>query len=565
MIIDNLVTNALTKELVEYIKGGKVERIAQLSKDCFVLHVWNRKLFKIVISLHSQTYRMCFTEKNYKLNNQGSTFFNHLKKSIESGTILEIEQLNSDRIINLKIESFDNVKDRVIFNLIIELTGKYSNMILLDQNQVIVGCHKLVDITQSEERNILLGEKYVSITNKENKFDLNEMSFTEFSEAFNLNNLSLKNFLIKKFVGISTHTSMILLKKLGQDYISSDEDIKKLFDILKTFSSKIQNNQLNLEFFVIKENNKIKDIEFNFSDIPTKDISVFIDQYYQDKESNNEYANVHNSLKKTVEKSLQKINEKKSIYDDKVLKSESFEIYKQYGDLIFSNIHNLPEVSAVIELDNYYADNEKITIQLNENKTVSENAQLFFKKYNKLKTGIEISQKILENINKEIEYFEEVSVFIDNSDSLSDLKEIEEELIEEKYIHKYSKANSKKRKIEKNQLLNFKTNSGLEILVGKNNTQNDFLTTKFASNHDMWLHTWLIPGSHVVIRTENGQKKVNDNDILEAATLAAKYSKAKSSSNVCVIYTKIKNVKKIPGAKPGLVIYSQEKAVYVNP
>ena len=127
MIIDNLVTNALTKELVEYIKGGKVERIAQLSKDCFVLHVWNRKLFKIVISLHSQTYRMCFTEKNYKLNNQGSTFFNHLKKSIESGTILEIEQLNSDRIINLKIESFDNVKDRVIFNLIIRLSCSFSS------------------------------------------------------------------------------------------------------------------------------------------------------------------------------------------------------------------------------------------------------------------------------------------------------------------------------------------------------------------------------------------------------------------------------------------------------
>jgi len=138
-------------------------------------------------------------------------------------------------------------------------------------------------------------------------------------------------------------------------------------------------------------------------------------------------------------------------------------------------------------------------------------------------------------------------------------------LINEKFINKYIKHTQKKNKIDKSNLISYFTVSGLEVLVGKNNMQNEFLTTKFSSNHDLWLHTRLIPGSHVVIRTENGQKKITDDDIIEAAKLAVKYSKAKYSSNVCVIYTKIKNIKKPPKSKPGLVIYSNEKAVYVTP
>lgn len=565
MILDNLVTNALTKELIKYIKGGKIERIAQLSKDCFILHVWNKKLFKIVISLNAQTYRICFTDKNYKLNNQGSTFFNHLKKSIESGTIIDIEQINFDRIINLKIESFDNVKDKVTFNLIIELTGNYSNMILLDDQQTIIGCHNLVDETQSEERNVLLGEKYVAITNKENKVDLAEIDYLNFSELINQNNMSLKNFLIKKILGISSHTAVLLLKRVDIEDINSNQHKEKLFEVLKDFDNKFKNNNLNLEFQINKENNRIKDIDFDFSDRETQDISVFIDKYYDDKETNNNYKNLENYLKKKIEKALIKLNEKKKHYEDHILTAESFEIFKQYGEIIYSNLHNLPENALFVDLENYYDENKTVRIELDENKTVSENAQKFFKKYNKLKTGIDFSQKMLEEIMIEIDYLEESSLFIENAETIEDLKEIEDELIQEKYINKYAKTNLKKKKIEKVNLINSKTSSGLEILIGKNNNQNDFLTTKLAANSDIWLHTRLIPGSHVVIRTENGQKQVNEQDIIEAAVLAAKYSKAKFSSNVCVIYTKVKNVKKPAKAKPGLVIYSNEKAIYVNP
>lgn len=563
MIVDNLIVNAFSKELIKYIKGGKVERVAQISKDCFLFNIWNKKLFKIVVSLNPETYRMSFTDKNYKVNNQGSTFFVHLKKAIESGTILDIEQINFDRIINFKIESFDNVRDKVTFNLIIELTGKYSNMILLDQNNIVLGTHKIVDESQSEERQILLSERYAPITNKDNKINLTELDYQTYDDLITNNKLNLKNFLVKKFLGISNHTASILLKRADITNVSTFKN--NLFNTLKDFSKKQEENNINLEFFIKKENNRIIDIDFDFSETETTDISKIVDKYYQDRESSNEFNALQNNLKKIVDKALLKARDKKSILEDNINKSEKFESFKELGDLIFSNLHNLPEKATSIEVENYYDNNEKITIELDENKTVSENAQLFFKKYNKLKNGIEKSLELIVDVENEVSYLEEVNLFLENSESIEDLKEIEEELITEKYINKYVKTAIKKHKMDKSHLMSFATESGLEVLVGKNNTQNDFLTTKFASNNDIWLHTRLIPGSHVVIRTENGQKKVSDNDITEAAKLAAKYSKAKFSSNVCVIYTKIKNIKKPPKSKPGLVIYNSEKAVYVTP
>jgi predicted ribosome quality control (RQC) complex YloA/Tae2 family protein len=563
MIVDNLVVNAFSKELIKYIKNSKIERIAQISKDSFLFNFWNRKNFKVIISLNTDNYRICFTDKNYKVNNQGSTFFMHLKKTIESGVVLDIEQINFDRIINFKIESLDNVKDKVIYNLILELTGKYSNFILTDENHIVLGAYKTVDDTQSEERQIILGSKYAPITNKDNKIDLSVLDYKTFDLLLSDNKLSLKNFLVKKFLGLSNNTANLLLEKANIIDISKDKE--KLFDVLKDFSNKIMNNNINLEFNIPNEESLLSDISFKLSENETPDISNRLDKFYQNRESKNQYINFQSSLKRIIEKNLTKVKDKKNNLEDLIIRSENFDIYKQWGDLIYSNLHNLPEKTEIVELEDYYNDNKIIQIKLDENKTVSENAQIFFKKYNKLKTGIEKTNEILKDVNNEISYIEEVILFIENSESLEDLKEIEEELINEKFINKYIKQTQKKNKIDKSNLISYFTVNGLEVLVGKNNMQNEFLTTKFSSNHDLWLHTRLIPGSHVVIRTENGQKKITDEDIIEAAKLAVKYSKAKFSSNVCVIYTKIKNIKKPPKSKPGLVIYSNEKAVYVTP
>lgn len=564
MIVDNLVVNAFVKELKKYIIGSKIERIAQISKDSFLFNFWNKKSYKSIISLNQDNYRICFTDKNYKINNQGSTFFMQLKKSIESGIILEVEQINFDRIINFKIESLDNVKDKVVYNLILELTGRYSNFILTDENFIVLGAYKNVDHTQSEERQILQGSKYAPITNKDNKIDIENLDYDLFDNLISDNKSSLKNFLVKSFLGISNNTAGLLLDKAN---LVDTKNIKnKLFEVLKWFSEKVKNDDINIDFN-INENPSISNTSFYISDNTDnqKDISLVLDMLYQEKDSKNEYSNFQNYLKKIIEKYTIKASDKKNNLEEILTKSENFENYKQLGDLIYANLHNLPEKAEKIEVLDYYNSNEKIIIDLDENKTISDNAQVFYKKYNKLKTGIEKTIEIISDVKNELDYLEQVQLFIENSESIEDLKEIEDELISEKYINKFVKQNQKKTKIDKSNLISYTTQNGLEILIGKNNLQNEFLTTKYASNHDLWLHTRLIPGSHVVIRTENGQKKIADSDILEAAKIAAKYSKAKYSSNVCVIYTKIKNIKKPPKAKPGLVIYSNEKAVYVTP
>ncbi|MFN8577331.1 MAG: NFACT RNA binding domain-containing protein [Candidatus Sericytochromatia bacterium] len=563
MIVDNLIVNSFTKELTKYLINSKIERIGQISKDSFLFNFWNKKNFKVIVSLNSENYRICFTKKNYKINNQGSTFFMHLKKSIEGGVLLDIEQINFDRIIKFKIESLDNVKDKVIYNLIIELTGKYSNLILTDENEIVLGAYKTIDDTQNEERQIILGSKYAPITNKLNKIDLSILDYETFNNLFKENKQSLRNFLVKSFLGISNNTASLLIEK--SNIIDIDKDKNKLFENIKNFSKQLEENTLNLKFNNLNQITSLSEVSFTFSNTILEDFTLYLDNLYQEKEEISQYISFQTNLKKIVEKSLSKIRDKKNSLEETISKSENFEIYKQWGDLIYSNLYKLPENASKIELENYYNNNEIVSIELDNNKTVSDNAQTFFKKYNKLKTGLEKTKEILIDVNSEISYLEEVLLFIENSESIEDLNEIEEELINGKYLNKNSKQINKKNKMDKTHLLSYQTESGLEILIGKNNMQNEFLTTKFASNHDLWLHTRLIAGSHVVIRTENGQKKVNDKDIIEAAKLAVRYSKAKYSSNVCVIYTKIKNIKKPPKSKLGLVIYSNEKAVYVTP
>ncbi|MBC7473620.1 MAG: DUF814 domain-containing protein, partial [Candidatus Sericytochromatia bacterium] len=290
-----------------------------------------------------------------------------------------------------------------------------------------------------------------------------------------------------------------------------------------------------------------------------------LEDYYHQKERQSTFALLKLDLSKIVKKYLDKNHERINFQKQVLEKSEQAEIYKQYGDLIFSNIHNLPENTQSIEIENYYDSNNLLKIELNKDISVSENGQRFFKKYNKLRNSHDISINLIKSYNLELDYLEEVFTSIENSETPENLKEIEIELIEEKYINKTIKQKNNKIKLEKKNLLNIISTDGLEILIGKNNKQNDFLTTKLASENDLWFHTRLIPGSHVILRTDNGKKSLTDNDIIEAATMAARYSKAKYSSNVCVVYTKVKYVKKPAHSKPGFVIYSKEKAVYVNP
>ncbi|MFN4150081.1 MAG: NFACT RNA binding domain-containing protein, partial [Candidatus Sericytochromatia bacterium] len=364
--------------------------------------------------------------------------------------------------------------------------------------------------------------------------------------------------LIENFSYISGSTAEFITGKNALlKGLEINENIKlETYSNLKNFYEKLYSDKIYLEKFDSK-------LEINYGDkIP--EISKEVENHFFNLETNKNFNNNKNSLIKITTKFLNKAKEKIE-HINKFLNDNEEELLKQYGDLIYSNLYNLPEKAEFIEVENYYKDNEIIRIDLNSEKTLSENAQYFLKRYAKLKGTREANNRMLASLEFEDSFLEDVLFNIDNAISVEDLKEIEQELQEENYITSKNKEKSKKKKeLRKSDLLSFNYND-VDILVGKNNTQNEFLTMKYASPQDIWLHARLIPGSHVVIRTENGNKKVSDELISYAAKLAAKYSKAKYSSNVCVVYTKIKNIKKPSGSKAGYVTYSNEKAVYVTP
>lgn len=585
MIIDNLLVNALKKEFLAKLINGRIEKIYQPDQDSFLLQIWNNKNhYKLLICLNPNSYRICITTKNYdfppgKMPKQYSPLCLQLKKNIESGYIAGIEQLNFDRILVFKIESFDNVKDRVNYLLIIELTGKYSNLLLTEENYdvsagKIIACFKQIDQSQNEQRQILVGHPYHPITNKANKTDLAELNREQFNKLiFEFPNLTVSKFLINNYLGISSHTADLIIRsgsgkddKLPNKQVGelNGNDLDNLFSALIQFSEKIKTDSIFLKF------TRKETLDFTLTDEQkVSDISPIIDDYFFEQANINTFNLAERELKKIIGKNKIKTLDNINKQEDNLETSKDSEIYKQYGDLLLANIHLLTKKADSVTLKNFYDDDKPINITLDENLTISENAQKFFKIYSKAKNARIVSTQRLSEFKQELEYLEQVDISISLAENPEDLREIETELEKEKYLTKKIIKGQTRRSSptvpDKNNLLTHRSSEGLEILIGKNNSQNDFLTTKLAQPDDIWLHTRLIPGSHVVIRTENGQKYVSEKTILEAAHFAAKYSKAKYSGNVCVIYTKIKHVKKPPRSKPGYVIYSNEKAVYVTP
>lgn len=567
MLIDNIVVNSLKKEFNSLAVNSKIEKIYQFEIDFFVIDIWNKKEnFSLAISLNANTYRTCLTKNKYKNNKISSPFLIQLKKYFEYGYIVRVEQINFDRILLFEIESTNDIKDKVTYFLIVEMTGKYSNLILTDKDYKVLGSFRYIGEEKNEERQILLDKKYYPITNKQNKIKVTKNDYELFNELLSKNlDKKVKSFLTSNFLYLSSHTTEFILQEFSESIIKdlNNNQIKLVFSELIAFYENLEKDNIFIEL-VEKDNKLLFDLNYG-EKIPS--ISFDIDTYFYKKLLQTSFDRLKRELKTIVDKNLAKISDKINEFRINTKDLPEADKYKQYGELIFSNLYQLPENTNQVILENYYDDNNLLTIELDENITVSENAQKLLKKYTKLKSTYEHNLKLIENLELELSYFENVSLFLDNSEKIEDLKEIEQELALEKYISKKGEVQRSKTKeqLVKESLLNFTTSDGFEILIGKNNVQNEFLTTKFANVNDLWFHARLIPGSHVILKTDNGKKTVTQKALTEAAMLAAKYSKARYSSNVCIIYTKIKYVKKPPQTKPGFVTYSKERAIYVTP
>ncbi|OAA83272.1 Rqc2 family fibronectin-binding protein [Clostridium ljungdahlii] len=569
MALDGIFIHSILKELKEKILGGKVEKINQPEKDEIVLSIKSgRKNYKLLLSASPVYPKMHITVKSKQNPLQPPMFCMVLRKHLSPSKLVAIRQLDTDRIVFLDFESSDELGFNSIYTLVIEIMGRHSNITLVrKRDNLIMDSIKHITPEINTVRSLFPGIKYVfpPTSNK-----LNPLSFTkeDFKKFLTTTSTKIdKSFFSKVFTGISSSFSKELFYKLNsrKDF-SENNNLDFLYDFCKKIFDEVTND--NFYFASYIENEKIKDFYCYKLTYLNKckekcyaTPSQLIEEFYYEKDKCDRLSNKSSDLSKLININLERCTKKIKILIDSIKEAKNKDIFRIYGELLTSQIYNIKKGDSHIKIQNYYSEKmEYLDIKLDKNKTPSENIQRYFKKYNKLKKTEQAANEQLKIAKEEMEYLTSVMTNIKNCENYDDIEEIKRELMESGYI-KFKKSNTKK-KSRDSKPMKFISSDGIEIYVGKNNLQNDYLTLKFGDKRDIWLHTKEIPGSHVIIKNFG---KIPDKTLEEAANLAAYYSKAKNSSKVAVDYTEIKNVHKPNGAKPGMVIYYTNQTIYTDP
>ena len=567
MAFDGIITKAISYELQKVLLDGKINKIFEPNKNEILLGIYSGgKNYALNICIDSNLYRLHLTT-NLKANPlTAPNFCMLLRKHLMGYKIKEFYSApDLERIITIKLEGYNELNDLTTKYLIIELMGKHSNIILLNDKFFIIDSLRHLDITSHSYRDIMPAHEYIYPTNTKTNF----YEITSSENLYNLiteANTSLSKFFTNKFTGFSNPFIKNILKKLNIDNQNfSKEDIDILFNYLcnilnnldtRNISTISYTNEKGKSDYVIDCVQKSEDLEINF----------FIDDFYYNKENSDNFSAYRNNLLKLISQVLKKYSYRLENINSKLKECANKDLYKLYGELITANLYRLTDVNSdKITLENYYDNFNPIEIPINKSISISENAKKYFKKYNKLKNALEVVTLQKKETEQELEYIESIIYELDSAKSLEEVDEIFNELSDSVIFKDYiqtGKNKNNKKSDSKSTPREF-TVDGYTVLVGKNNKQNDYLTTKIADKDDIWFHTKDIHGSHVILRHPKQNMPI---DTLEkCAKLAAYYSKARLSTNVPVDYCPVKFVKKPNGSKPGMVIYTNNKTLYVNP
>ena len=513
-----------------------------------------------------------------------------LRKHLLGGCIKKIYSNGLERIIFIDIDCYNELNDLITKTLVIELMGKHSNVILLNANSIIIDSLRHLNKFDNSTRDIFPGSKYMSIIS--NKLDfISVKTFDEFYRNLNITtdtNFSLSSTLSQKYNGFGKNNILHLLESLNiSDTSNSTTDLKILYNYLKTLLSTLPNevsiqefNGNKKDYFISIDKDKTNALSINFS----------LDDFYYTKEITEQFKCYRDNVLKLVLNYVGKIKDRIHNIDTKLKECDKMDLYKLYGELITSNLYRISDYPQTeITLENYYDDNKLISIPLDKTMSPSKNAKYFFKKYRKLQNTISIVLKQRELAEAELTYLDSIVYEISEAKTVADIDNIYSEICDNLLYdknantvnnHVYNiKESNKAKKTQSKENSSIQPEKclvdGYTVFVGKNNKQNDYLTCRIAQNSDIWFHTKNIHGSHVVLKLDNEPINSNKLDIskttvpssvlYKCASLAAYYSKARMSQNVPVDYTYIKYVKKPNGAKPGMVIYTNNKTLYVNP
>ncbi|MCD8238304.1 MAG: NFACT family protein [Clostridiales bacterium] len=576
MAFDGVMINALIKEIGDKTEGGKIDKIYQPERDDIVLQIRAfGSVYRLFLSANPSNPRFNLTDKKYENPKQPPLFCMVLRKHIGGGHIKKIIQPDFERVAVFEIESLNEMGDFVTYKLVLEVMGRHSNLILINDKGVILEAARHINYELSSVREVLPGKAYVKAPSQ-GKTDPMTLSRENFFEGVKANpNFKAQELIYKCYTGLSPLTAGEICLRGGVDpsdncEILGEERLNSLFKAFESFMNDVKEGSFSPHIYFKNDGTPKEFAPFrllslepmSFKEVST--CSELLEDFYSKRDMLFRMGQKTHDLRKLVTNNIERCVKKKDIQQRTLKSIEKREKHRLYGELLISYAYSITSGAKEAKVINFYDEEQKeITIPLDEALSVQENAAKYFKKYNKEKRTYAALQVQMKENDEELYYLESVLNSIEECKSEDDIKEIRRELFEQGFIKKHKGFEKNKKSQKKSAPMRFVSSDGFVMAVGKNNTQNDELTMKTAKNSDLWFHTKQIPGSHVVVFTEG--KEVPDKTINEAAMLAAYYSKARSGSLVPVDYTPRRFVKKPNGAKPGFVIYTTNKTAFVTP
>ena len=552
MSFDGIFTHLMAKELNDTLVGGRISKIHQPYDNELMLVIRSQgKNHILLLSAHPTYARVQITEVSYKNPSIPPNFCMVIRKYLDGSILEKIEQIENDRILNFFFTSRNELGDIENIVLSIELMGRHSNIILYNQStNKIIDAIKHIGSSVNSYRSVLPGLDYVAPPkqDKTNPFKVSDQQLFEFIHTINQMDTSS---IQANFQGIGKDTCQELVYQLKlneKDQVKTWQNFFELKEILPTLYLFNEKEYFTpFTFHVLGEN------QTHYATL-----SQLLDAFYEGKAERDRVKQQAGELFRKVKNDQEKIKKKIVKLEKSLVDADQAEIFRMKGELLTTFLHQVPRGAKEITLENYYEENRPISIHLNEALSPNQNAQKYFQRYQKLKSSVRVVNEQLEKAKYELVYLDSIEDQLALA-SPKDIELIREDLIAEKYIKDRQKK--KKSKPKKSEPELFISSTGTHILVGKNNLQNDQLTLRTARKNDIWLHAKDIPGSHVIIK----DTEPDDETLLEAAKLAAYYSKYRLSAQVPVDYVPVKHVKKPNGAKPGFVIYENQQTLYVTP
>ena len=573
MAFDGIVISNLSYELNTNLVGGRISKISMPEENELIFTVKNNaKTYRLLISASASLPLVYLTDVNKPAPKVAPAFLMLLRKYIGTAKITDIFQMGLERILCFKLEHLNELGDLSHKCMYVEIMGKHSNIIFTDENNKIIDSIKRISANMSSLREVLPGREYF-LPDELKKKDLLNTELEEFTEILKSKEYALSKSIYMNFAGISPLIAeeIVLRASLPSQAPStslSELEYTHLFHTIRNLLDDISSHNFSPNIVYRKEEalefSSVELFSYNgeeYKKYSYDSVSKMLYDFYSSREAFVLNRQKSSDLRRIVNTALERASKKYDLQEKQLQDADKKDIYRVYGDLLNTYGYSLKGGESSFTTENFYDDNKEITIPLDKNKSAKENAKKYYDKYAKLsRTTKALSEEIL-NTKNDIEHLLSIQTALDVSSDDESLSQIRQELVDFGYIKKHSSGKQKK---STSHPYHYISTDGYDIYVGKNNYQNEELTFKVATGNDWWFHAKGIPGSHVILKSNN-EEELPDRAYEEAAALAAFYSKAKDADKVEVDYIQKKNIKKVAGAAPGFVIYHSNWSMVATP